>query len=677
MSTKKPLTRIILLFILIGLGLVFAGAGCKAHARVNPGIPAPSRVLDGQGETVTVISDENRIPVSLDQVSPYMQDAIVAIEDARFYRHKGVDPVSLARALFRNLRAGKVVEGGSTITQQLAKNLYLHPGRSIGRKLEELFLTIQLERTYTKKEILEMYLNEIYFGQGAYGIEMASRTYFSKPALALNLAESAILAGIPRGPSIYNPAQNMKAAKARQETVLNRMVELGMISGEQAGRAEREPLLPSTKPATVRNAPHFTDEVVKYYSQNYSNGLETLYSSGLLIYTTLDLKMQEAAEKAMAGGLENLDPGLEGALVALDPKTGRIKAMVGGRDYAKSQLNRVFARSQPGSAFKPFLYAAAIDRGYTAGTTIVCEPVRFPQAGGEDYVPRDYQGYYHFRPFTLKEALFTSDNVVAIRLNDQLGPGVMAGYAKRMGIDSSLRPYLSLPLGTSEVTPLELARAFGTLANRGVKTEPYFIQKIVDGAGRVLEERKPLLEQVLDEKTAYIVTDMLTGVLRPGGTAAGPGGTLGRPAAGKTGTTENLREAWFVGYTPDLVAAVYIGYDDKSREVGLTGADVAAPIWADFIKGALEGVPPSEFPVPDGVTKVNICADDGLLAGEFNTRVIEAAFVQGTEPTSACHGYGPGYYLPYLWTPGVRAEEMNLFKSENFATGVFGRGKHQ
>lgn len=676
MSAKKPFTLIILLFLLMGPALVFTGAGCKAHALSTPEVPAPSRVLDVNGETVTVISDENRVPVSLDQVSQYMQDAIVAIEDARFYRHNGVDPVSLARALFRNIRAGRVVEGGSTITQQLAKNLYLHPGRNIGRKLEELFLTIQLERTYTKREILEMYLNEIYFGQGAYGVEVAARTYFNKPALALSLAESAMLAGIPRGPSIYNPAQNMKAAKARQEAVLDRMMELDMISGEQAERAGREPLQPFKKPATVRNAPYFTDEIVKHYEQNYSDGLEILYSKGLSIYTTLDLKMQEAAEKALARGLENKDPGLEGALVALDPKTGQIRAMVGGRDYVKSQLNRVLARSQPGSAFKPFLYTAAIDRGYTAGSTIVCEPVRFPQAGGEDYAPRDYQGDYHYRPFTLKEALFTSDNVVAVRLNDQLGPAVMAGYANRMGIDSTLRPYLSLPLGTSEVTPLEMARAFGTLANRGVKTEPYFIQKIIDGAGRVLEERRPALEQVLDEKTAYIVTDMLTGVLQPGGTAAGSGRTLGRQAAGKTGTTENLREAWFVGYTPDLVAAVYIGYDDKSRAVGLTGADVAAPVWANFIKWALEGVTPSEFPVPDGVTKVSICADDGLLAGEFNTRVIEAVFVQGTEPTSVCHGYGPGYYLPFQWTPGVREEEMNLFGSEKTAPGFFDYGQH-
>ncbi|MDR9786796.1 MAG: penicillin-binding protein 1A [Peptococcaceae bacterium MAG4] len=676
MSIKRPVFPVILSVLLIVLALVLAGAGCRARALVSSEVPEPSRVLDVNGETITFISGENRIPVPLDQVSEYMQDAIVAIEDARFFQHRGIDPVSLVRAMFRNIQAGRIVEGGSTITQQLAKNLYLDPSRSIGRKFEELFLTIQLERTYTKSEILEMYLNEIYFGQGAYGIEAAARTYFQKPAGELSLAESAMLAGVPRAPSIYNPVQDFESAKARQGVVLNRMVELGMISGEQARLAEAEPLQLSKKPAIVRKAPYFIDEIVNYYEQNYPDGLETLYSGGLTIYTTLDLKMQEAAEKALTRGLARLNPDLEGALVALDPKTGQIKAMVGGRDYNKSQLNRVLTRSQPGSTFKPFLYAAAIDMGYTAGTTIVCEPVSFSQAGREDYVPEDYQGDYHYRPFTLKEALYTSDNVVAVRLNAQLGPEVMASYAKRMGIDSSLRPYLSLPLGTSEVTPLEMVRAFGTLANRGIKTEPYYIQRITSRTGQVLEERRPSLTRVLDEKTAYIVTDMLTAVLKPGGTAANSGRNLGRPAAGKTGTTENLREAWFVGYTPDLVAAVYVGYDDKSRAVGLTGADVAAPIWADFIREALAGRPPSEFPVPDGVTKVKICADDGLLAGEFNTRVIEAAFVQGTEPLFPCYGYGPLYYLPEQVSPLFLEGELGLFELEEVLPDIFSEHRH-
>ena len=634
--------KYILLMLLI---FIFSEIGCSVRPFVNTEVPVASKILDARGELIATMSRDNRIPVPLESVSLHMQKAIVAIEDSRFYRHHGIDPVGMARALYRNIRAGKIVEGGSTITQQLAKNLYLDPRRTIGRKLKEVTLTFQLESSYTKDEILEMYLNQIYFGQGAYGVEVAAKTYFNKQSKDLSLAESAMLAGIPRAPSINNPVTDFEAAKARQTAVLDRLVELDMISREQALQAGAEYLQPIKMPAITKKAPYFIDEIVKHFEQNYSNGLEVLYSAGLTIHTTLDLKMQEAAEKALGNGINGKDPHLDGALVAVDPQSGQIKTIIGGRDYNKSQFNRSLAKNQPGSTFKPFLYAAAIDHGFTAGTTVTCEPVSFLMEDGTTYQPKDFQGGYHYRPFTLKEALFTSDNVIAVRINQQIGPSMATAYAKRMGIESSIRPVLSLPLGTSEVTPLEMARAYGTLANRGIKVEPYYIQKITDTSGRVLKEHRPKLEQALDEKTAYIVTDMLTGVLNPGGTASNIAGVLRRPAAGKTGTTENFRDAWFVGYTPDLVTAVYVGYDEKNKGIGRTGAQVAAPIWAEFMKEALKGVPPSEFPVPTGIVKVNICADDGLLAGEFNTRVIEATFVKGTEPTSFCPGTGPGRVL--------------------------------
>lgn len=658
---------------LIILFLIFTvpGVGCSARSLMSAEVPVASKILDTNGELITTMSEENRIPVPLDSVSNYMRQAIVAIEDARFYQHHGIDPVGLGRALYRNIRTGGVVEGGSTITQQLAKNLYLDPRRTIGRKLEELVLTVQLERKYTKDEILGMYLNQIYFGQGAYGVEAAARTYFNKPAKDLGLAESAMLAGIPRAPSIYNPAVSFEAAKERQVIVLGRMAELGMISGEQFERARDEYLQPSKTPVSVKKAPYFISEIVKHFEQNYPNGLETLYSGGLTINTTLDLSMQDAAEKAFVEGLKGSDPQLDGALVAIDPKTGQVRAMVGGKDYGRSQFNRALSKNQPGSAFKPFLYAAAIDHGYTAGTTITCEPVSFPQAGGAPYQPKDYQGGYHYRSFTLKEALFTSDNVVAVKLNDQVGPSMVAAYARKMGIESIIRPVLSLPLGTSEVTPLEIARAYGPLANRGIKTEPFYIQKVTDGSGRILEERRPKLEQVLDEKTAYIVTDMLTGVLKPGGTASNISGLIDSPAAGKTGTTENYKDAWFVGFTPDLVTAIYIGYDEKSKGVGRTGGQVAAPIWASFIKDALKDFPPTDFPVPAGIIKVNICADDGLLAGEFNTRVIEAAFVQGTEPTSNCNGVGaPGGLMNQPAPQDQGVEKRGIFGQNRTLPGL-------
>jgi len=642
---NRFVSLIIIVVFLVLLGVFYTGYSISRFD-----LPAIStfQILDSKGTVIATTDQENRVPVSIDEISPSMRNAIVAIEDARFYRHRGIDPIGLTRAAYHNLKAGKIVEGGSTITQQLAKNLYLGPQRTVSRKFKELVLTIQLERRYTKEEILVMYLNRIYFGQGAYGVEMAARTYFNKSAKELDLAESAILAGIPRAPAFYSPARDQEAAKNRQSTVLRRMVELGMIDAAEADAAAKEKLRLAKATPSGRRAPYFVEEIFNYLEQKYSNRLEGLYAGGGTIYTTIDLKMQEAAEKALSEGLKNTDSRLEGALVALDPKMGYIKAMVGGRDFGRSQFNRALAPNQPGSAFKPFLYSAAIERGYTAATTVTCEPVTFyPPGGGIPYQPTDYNGGYHNRPFTLKEALYTSDNVAAVRLGDQIGIATVAGYARRMGIDSPLRLYPSLPLGTSEVTPLEMARAYGVLAFRGIRANPFYIQKIVDGTGRVIEEQKPALEQALDEKTAYIVTDMLRAVLQPGGTAGNIAALVGRPAGGKTGTTENYRDAWFVGYTPDLVAAVYVGYDDKNKKVGLTGGQIAAPVWARFMEAALKNVPPADFPVPDGIIKVRISADDGLLADDFTPRAIEAAFVRGTEPVTYSNYYHETRPLPF------------------------------
>jgi 1A family penicillin-binding protein len=647
--------------------LAAISAGCSASPYANPEIPAASKILDANGSLITIVSQENRIPVPLEHVSPHLQKAIIAIEDARFYSHHGIDPIGVARALFHNIKAGAVVEGGSTITQQLAKNLYLDPHRTFRRKFEELIITIQLERKYTKNEILGMYLNQIYFGQGAYGIEAAAKTYFNKSAKDLDLAESAMLAGVPRAPSIYNPSDDFKAAKSRQAAVLNRMVELGLIEEDKADKAADEYLQPLKTMVSFKNAPYFTNEIINYFKQNYPAGLELLYSGGLTIYTTLDINMQDAAEKALNDGLYGSDPQLNGALVALDPKTGQVRAMVGGKDYGVSQFNRALSKIQPGSTFKTFLYAAAIDHGYTQATIINCEQVSYPLAGGAVYQPKDFQGGYHNRPFTLKEALFTSDNVVAVRLNDRVGPSTAASYARRMGIDSEIKPVLSLPLGTSEVTPLDLARAYGCLANGGIKSNPYYIVRVTDSTGRVLEEHHPELVQALDEKTAYIVTDMLSGVLKPGGTAPNISGNIQRPAAGKTGTTENYKDAWFVGYTPELAAAVYIGYDEKNKGTGRTGSQLAAPVWTSFIKEALKDMPPREFPVPAGVVRVKICPDDGLLAGDLNTKALEAVFVKGTEPTQLCPGAGAGVIIEKSETPDQRergVQRRNYFNRE-------------
>jgi 1A family penicillin-binding protein len=499
-------------------------------------------------------------------------------------------------------------------------------------------MAILMERKYTKKQILELYLNQIYFGHGAYGIEVAAQTYFNKHASELDLAESALLAGLPKAPNTYSPFNNWEEAKKRQQTVLSRMVETGLITKEEADEAVREKLVFKQGGGKSGQAPYFVNEIIKYITDEYEDGAQMLFAEGISVYTTLDLGMQKAAEDAFSSTLDRYGTDIEGALVAIDPSNGHVKAMVGGRDFSRSKFNRtVQAHRQPGSAFKPFLYTSAIDMGYTQATTLACEPVEFPQGNGQPYKPTDYgQQSYHYRDFTLKEALAVSDNVVAVKLARETGPSAVADFARRMGIKSDLRPYLSIALGTSEVTPLELTSAYGTLASNGIRTEPLMITKITDRNGKIIEENDPIKERVLKETTAYLVTDMLTGVLQPGGTAGSVSGIISRPAAGKTGTTQNYRDAWFVGYTPELTAGIYIGYDDPKRSVGISGGKIAAPIWTDFIKKALEDTPPSEFPVPYGITREIICSDSGLLATPYSPNTIDAAFIRGTEPKQYC-----------------------------------------
>lgn len=623
----------------IMLCFLFMAAGCT----VLPGLPKPevaaaSRVLDVNGQVIRTLYRENRVQIPIEQIPVLTRKAFVAVEDARFYQHHGIDLEGIARAILRNIKAGKLVEGASTITQQTARNLYLSREKTFLRKIKEAWLALLLERKYTKNQILEMYLNQIYFGEGAYGIEVAAQTYFGKPARELTLAEGAMLAGLPKAPNTYTPFQNWEGAKNRQKIVLNRMAELGMLTPAEADQAYAERLILASSTKTKGKAPYFIDEVVKYVTSKYENGANLLFTGGLTIETTLDLNMQSAAETAFAQGLAARDPRLDGALVAMDAANGQIRALVGGRDFTRSKFNRaIMAKRQPGSAFKPFLYTAAIDMGYTAGTILTCEPVSFPVPGSAPYRPTDYGSVpYHNRPFTLKEALAASDNVVAVKLANEIKPASIVDYAKKMGIDSNLRPYLSLALGTSEISPLELNRGYAPLANGGNKVKPLSILRITDKDGRVLEENRPEILPVLDPKTAYIVTDMLQSVLAPGGTAASVAGTVRRQAAGKTGTTQDYRDAWFAGFTPELVATVYIGYDDPKKSVGATGGTIAAPIWANFVNLALKDRPVQAFSVPDGLVQVKICADSGLLATPYSPSTIDAVFVAGTEPTQNC-----------------------------------------
>lgn len=636
MMNNNSRLALTLVGIILFLTLV---CGCSALSLPKPQMATASKIVDINNRTITSLFKENRVQISINQIPDVTQKAFVAVEDARFYSHFGLDPVRIIGAAWNNIRSGQLAEGGSTITQQTVKNLYLSREKTFGRKLVEAWLAIRLEREYSKNEILEMYLNQIYFGQGAYGIETAAQTYFGKSAHQLDLAESAMLAGLPKAPNTYSPFQNWEGAKARQNIVLNRMVQAGFIKPAEAEKARREKLVLKSAGATgAGKAPYFVNEVIKYVTEHYENGAAMLFTGGITVHTTLDLDLQKAAADAFSNGLAGRNSSLEGALVAIDPATGYVKAMVGGRDFSRSKFNRaVQARRQPGSAFKPFLYAAAIDLGYSQGTTLMCEPVEFPEGNGRVYKPTDYGATpYHNRPFTLKEALVTSDNVVAIKLASEIGPSTMAEYAGKMGINSSLRPYLSLALGTSEVTPLELTSAYGTLASGGLKSEPLLVLKIVDKNGRVLEENRPRQQRAIPDTTAYLVTDMLKGVVQPGGTAGGVSALIGRPAAGKTGTTQNYQDAWFVGYTPSLVAGVYVGYDDPGKSVGASGGTIAAPIWANFINQALRNTAAMDFPVPAGIVKVKICSDSGLLATPYSPYTFDASFVQGSEPKQYC-----------------------------------------
>lgn len=656
---KRKLSLLKISF-LIFLVLFLAASGVAAmffYGMVSNGDLPPqdpsltTRFYDGNGELITTLYRENRTEVPLEEIPLELQEAFIAVEDAHFYDHYGINLTSLVRAALKNLGEGRIVEGGSTITQQLAKNLFLSHERTFDRKVDELVLTFQLERNYTKEEILNKYLNTIYFGHGAYGVEAAAQTYFDQPVKELSLAQSSLLAGLPRGPRYYSPLieGNQEAAKGRQAHVLYRMVEMGFISPEEGKKALEEELSFREEWDTSRPAGYFIDYIIEEEligRLNYDR--EDIYRGGLNIYTTLDPELQEAGEKALREGLEAFPQSYQdsqgisqpqGALVALDPQNGHVKALVGGKSYQKTPLNRAMSSRSPGSAFKPFLYAAALESGYTAASFIECEPVSISLPGSQDnYEPRDFGGGFHHRPLTLREALVLSCNVCAVRVNMDLGPERVAEKARELGIKSPLNPVPSLALGTSEVSPLEMAAAYAPFANGGTRVEPVFIRKITDSRGVILEKNSPLKEKVLEEATAFIMTHMLQEVLQPGGTGGRAGELIDFPAAGKTGTSSDHRDTYMVGYTPYLVTSLYIGDDHQESLGGATGGTLALPPWGKFMAAAHKDKPPRDFEPPrEGISSHTLCAETGLLQ---NSRCqgdsLEEIFISGREPQEQC-----------------------------------------
>ncbi len=597
-----------------------------------------TKLYDDNDELITELHVERRIFVPLAQIPKSLRDAILATEDHRFYSHWGIDPIGIARAVLQNYRRGRIVEGGSTITQQLTKVLFLTPDKSLERKLKEAVLALELERRYSKDRILEMYLNQVYFGHGAYGVEAAARTYFGKSVSELTVRESALIAGLPRAPSTYSPFEHPRAARARREVVLQRMVEYGALKAEEARRLARTDLdvIPPERRRTTGQ--YFLDYVEQTLEAKY--GADMVFKGGLHVYTTLNPSMQLAAEQAVREGLKALESRTakgrsehpEGALVTIDPRTGYVKAMVGGYDFFRSEFNRaVQAKRQPGSAFKPFVYIAALEAGFTPATRIDDAPVTYPVGrNGAAWKPENYDRKFR-GPTTLQQAVEESINVVTVKLQERIGVNRTIQVARRLGITSALNTDLTLALGSSDLSLLELTSAYAALANRGTWIPPTVIRYVTDAQGKLLEEHVPEGREAVSPEIAYVITHMLRGVVERG---TGQGArVLGRPVAAKTGTTNDYSNAWFIGFTPSLATGVWVGYD-RPRSLGRdeTGSRVAVPIWTSYMMRVLDDSPKEDFPVPDGVVLAPVDMDPSNEC----VRVVTMAFIRGTQPDAPC-----------------------------------------
>jgi len=740
--------------------------------------PIITTVYSDDGRKIAEFFEERRIIKPLDEIPQELINAFIAAEDSRFYKHKGIDFYSIIRAFFKNLEAGTIVQGGSTITQQVTKSFLLTPEKSYTRKLKEAILAYRIDKAFNKTEILYLYLNQIYLGHGAYGVEAAAENYFGKSAQDLNLAECAILAGLPQAPSKYSPFRYPERAKQRQIYVLNRMVDEGFITNIEATEAINTPV--EIKPRRnwyIEEIPYYTEQVRRYVEEKY--GRDMLYNQGLKIYTAANIEMQKIAEEEVEKGLYELDkrqgfrgpekhlapeeieafsktvqsgledhplevgqtlkgvvikvddsqkvvtvrtgnalgqitiedmewarkpdpevayfetkvklpsealrigdvilvkvkakikdtdswqlaleqePVAQAALLCLEAETGFVKVIVGGRDFRDSQFNRAFqSRRQPGSAFKPIIYAAALDKQfdepdkfYTPASVIIDSPIVFEDEERDfTWKPRNYKERF-FGPTLMRDALAKSRNVVTIKILQDIGVEYAIEYAKKMGITSELSKNLSIALGSSGVSLLELTKAYSVFANQGYLIEPVFIVKIEDRDGNVLEEMAPERIKVIEKTTAYLMTHMLEGVVKYG--TAWRLKALNRPVAGKTGTTNNLFDAWFLGYSPQYITGTWVGFDDEAPlGKSETGSRAASPIWLGFMQRILADKPLKVFEVPEGVVFTKIDAETGLLPIPESKETAFVCFKEGTEPTE------------YSKRPGEIADTGEFFKKD-------------
>lgn len=694
--------------------------------------PVTTTIVSRDGVLMAELAEENRYLIDPANLPRHVVQAFVAAEDEGFFEHKGIDYLGIVRAMINNLRHGRVVQGGSTITQQVAKALLLTPEKSIRRKVREAVLAVRMEENLTKEEILNLYLNQIYLGHGAYGIEAAAKVYFGVGADKLTLAQSALLAGLPQAPSAYDPYRRPEEALKRRGYVLEQMADNGFITSEKAREVAAEPLsLSYTENFFKRISPYFTEQVRRELEARYGN--TEILRNGLKVVATMDSRLQAAAQKALRNGIESYDrrqgyrgylrrnksgetaqfekgqpplegevsealvtasddsgitlltrgrryailagelewatgegrsparrftpgdvilvkfaeagkhllkpmlyqePQVEGAIVCLDAHTGEVLAAVGGYSFDKSQFNRVTqAKRQAGSAIKPLIYGAAVERGFTPAYVVYDSPIIYDAPGLEEkWKPKNYSDKF-YGPTTLREALVQSRNVVTIKVLQDVGVSAAINFMKRAGIGGEIEPNLSLALGSCVVTPLELTAAYGVFATGGFRHEPAFIQSVADREGRVLQRFVPPIDTtpLIDPKTTFIVNNMMQGVINEG--TGGRAKGLPVPAAGKTGTTNEARDAWFIGFTPELLTGVWIGNDDgTSIGSGETGGLVAAPIWKEFMETAIERRDTGDFPMPAGIEFALIDADTGQLAGPRSKRTFSAAFLAGTAP---------------------------------------------
>ena len=624
----------------------------------------PSHTLEPELITYLFEERDKRRIVRYEELPDGLIKAVLAIEDRRFFSHPGLDPLRIIGAAIRNVRAESYIQGGSTITQQLVKNFFLTPERTVKRKVQEALLAFVLERRAQKKDILELYLNEVYLGQvgsfSIHGVGEAARMYFHKDVGNLTLVESALLAGMISSPNPYNPYRHAERATERRNQVLRAMAEAEFIPPAAAEAAVAQPLKIQAPSIDTTEAPYFVDLVREQLAARYD--ARDLKTQNLAIYTSLDFSLQALAQSVLQSGLQRVEKmirrkskegPLQGCLIALEPQTGAIVALVGGRSYGTSQYNRVTqARRQPGSTFKPFVYLAAFEATFndpslppiTPSTVVDDSPSTF-LFGNKEYTPQNYEDKY-MGYVTLRKALALSLNNATVKVAEMVGYEKVADlWSKNLAIGENIKPYPAVALGSFEATPLDMATAFNVLANMGLKVEPVTVTRVTDEKGTVLEQRYPKPPRVVHAESAFLVVNMMRSVITSG--TAGEAHKMGFPrdvdAAGKTGTTNDLRDAWFAGFTPDLLCVVWVGYDDNTP-VNLSGAKAALPIWVDFMKGALAGIPPRPFAVPPtNIVFVEIDAQTGLRASPYCPKVISESFIAGTEPIEVCQWHNPGY----------------------------------